>query len=345
MRITLHPEHESVYLYNAAANRDCQEAVAAWQAEGKPILAPDYDLRWTPDSARHFVEELAQLFQAYNRVLWEQFHYCPGCGGQCCVVDASDVRAFDLIAVALLGEAAPQLGEHVETTPHGCIYLSGHHCTWPDAWRTIKCWSFFCLGSGPWDASSSLHELHAEVTHALQAVMKTHLPQPLRRYEEVHELSLAALLDDPVRFAHAMHEALTAIFVAPLHSHYPLFTLAPKAERVSAMPSIRETNGATAIPLLDGDVMEFIAEAMAANMEKLEEGENAHEDSVPPEQFLADLEMLEWILMGRPAQGETLLSDMLERYGGAPGPQSVRGSTLAGRMAHHLRTLLHGEWG
>lgn len=340
MRITLHPEHEAVYLHNASTNQACRAVVSAWRADGKSIPAPEYDLTWTPDAARRFVQELATLFQAYNRVLWEQFHYCPGCGGQCCVVDASDVRPFDLIAVALLDQHAPELAEHVETTGHGCIYLAGHHCTWPDAWGTIKCWSFYCLGSGPWDASSSLHELYTAVTHALQHVVHTHLPDPLRRYEQVHSMSLAATLDDPVLFSHTLHEALTSIFVAPLHSHYPQFSLEPRPGRTHASAG----NGSTQISLLDANMMEFITGATAALVEQLD-GETSDEaENISIGQFLEDLETLEWILMGRPAHSRSLLSEMLERNGGAPGPESVRSHTLADGMRHHLRTLLDGEF-
>lgn len=196
--------------------------MAAWRADNLPLSVERYGLTWRYTDAQRFVTDLARLFHAYNVLLWEHFPYCPGCGGQCCVKDASDVRLFDLLAVALLDQAPPILPVDHTLDKRACIYLVNARCAWPERWRTIKCWSFYCLGSGPWPPDANLGALYQAVTRQLQQVVEQWLPAPLRRYEAVEAISLAAYLEDPVEFANQLHEAVAAIFVAPFCARYPM---------------------------------------------------------------------------------------------------------------------------
>ena len=205
MRLTQHPEYQRVYLNNNEVALRCQLAIESWKMNNNVVVVPDYELDWTYESAQSFVSSLSQLFQAYNDVLWNKFHYCRRCGGQCCVVDASNVRAFDLLAIALLDLPTPVLANPITANERECIYLSNRRCTWPDKWRTIKCWSFYCLGVGPRKPDDSVGKLYAAITTELQQVVRSHLPDQLLKYETVHGVSLTDYLDDPVRFSDELH--------------------------------------------------------------------------------------------------------------------------------------------
>ena len=342
MELTQHPEYRTVYLHHQETDRHCRDAVATWHADGRPFSVDKYALLWTPDSALEFVYALSALFQQYNRVLWEHFSYCAQCGGQCCVVDASDIRPFDLIAIALLDEAAPSLPARIDAGTRACIYLDGMQCTWPTTWRTIKCWSFYCLGSGPWDSSASLGELYSAVTHRLQEVVAVNLPDQLRAYEAITGESLAEYLDDPVAFANAMHVALAEIFIAPLHARYPLFDLAAQ----QAKPASAHQRSLTAdIFLVDNpvdiDVMSFISEAMEESMESPSAAPAAVDSSA--DQLLVDLEALAWLIEGQPANGPTLLTEILSRYENAPAPQANERESVWYRMRQQVRLLLNNQ--
>ncbi len=60
---------------------------------------------------------------------------------------------------------------------------------------------------------------------------------------------------------------------------------------------------------------------------------------VSPEQLLADLETLEWIMLGHPGQGEQLLREMFLRYVDAVPPKKGRRATIWYRMRNHLLHL------
>ena len=228
MRLQYHPEYTK-YLQDREIVQRCRQAVAAWQAEDEPILAASYGIRWTCERALAFVRSLVRMFQAYNRVLWEQFPYCRACGGGCCVLDASHVGPFDGIALALLDLPLPALPERIAARERECVYLNGQvgvlpagqQCALSAQWRTIKCWSFYCLG-GRWDPSASLGEGHGALAAVLKGVVLELLPEELRRYERVRGESLIAHLDDPTDFAHALDDALFEVLVGPLHARYPL---------------------------------------------------------------------------------------------------------------------------
>ena len=99
----------------------CRQVVEVWRADGEPISMPEVDLCWTYERARAFVRSLVHMFQAYNRVLWEQFPYCRACGGGCCVLDASRVGPFDGLALALLDLPLPALPDRIAAHERECI--------------------------------------------------------------------------------------------------------------------------------------------------------------------------------------------------------------------------------
>lgn len=180
MKLIMHPEFASVYQQNQYISQRCRQAIAQWRMRNDPISVPTYSLHWTYASAQAFTRALSLLFQAYNRILWHNFHYCRQCGGQCCVADASSVRLFDQLAIALLDCSAPTLPETITATGRQCIYLSHGQCSWPDEWRTIKCWSFYCLGVGPRKPGSSISTLRGAITTELQQLVRTQLPPETR---------------------------------------------------------------------------------------------------------------------------------------------------------------------
>jgi transposase-like protein len=80
--------------------------------------------------------------------------------------------------------------------------------------------------------------------------------------------------------------------------------------------------------------------------------------SISPNQLLADLELLEWIILGHPGHGARLLEELYLRYARAPAPQKGKRATLWYRMRNHILhlwnnwtritcylTLQHGESG
>jgi hypothetical protein len=282
-----------------------QQAVQQWRADNIPIPVTEYGLTWTVTSAAEFVRQLAALFHAYNQVLWESFSYCRECGGQCCVVDASDVHLFDLLAIALLDESPPCLPTQISVGHRSCIYLSTEggipHCSWPQAWRTIKCWSFYCLGSGPWPAGADLGALYRQVTTTLHAVVETMLPEPLRRYEQITHTHLNDHLEDPVDFAKTLHAALDDLFVAPFCRQYPL-----AAQQALAEPHTHTAN----LFLLEEEVAEFISTAMST----LEEPDAA---ATSDEQVWADLEQLAWLVESHPPDACAQLQTLAQHYGDA----------------------------
>lgn len=60
---------------------------------------------------------------------------------------------------------------------------------------------------------------------------------------------------------------------------------------------------------------------------------------VSPEQLLADLETLEWIMLGHPEKGDQLLREMFLRYADAAPPEKGRRATIWYRMRNHLLHL------
>lgn len=320
MELAAHPEQRH-YRHHQAYWPLCRTAIERWRADSLTIPVAAYNLSWTYEGAQVFAHQLADLFQAYNRVMWEHFPYCSACGGQCCVVDASDVRTFDLLAIALLGETPPVLPDRIGAGSRTCIYLATADgrpcCSWPDRWRTIKCWSFYCLGSKPLAKSADVGESYRALTAALAAVVAERLPEPLRRYEAVANEILSARLEDPVDFSNAVHRALAAIFVDPFLQCYPIPNL--PVEPQAAMPNLS---------LLEDEVAAFIAAALA---ELGEESDDPAGTLLSKEQLWDDLETLAWIVESRPATARRQLRELEQRIA------QVSGSDLERRT--HLQIL------
>jgi hypothetical protein len=217
------------------------------------------------------------------------------------VLDASHVGLFDGIALALLELSLPPLSDESSAGERDCIYLNGQQCALPAEWRTIKCWSFYCLG-GRWDPRVSLGEHHGALARALKDVVLERLPEDLRRYERLCGDPLISHLDDPTAFAQALDDALYEIMVSPLRARYVLLGERPArglGERAEALS-------------LEERVLCFVSQAMDA---LLVSGTLDQDDwPLPPDQLLADLELLEWIVMGRPSSQVQLLREMQARY-------------------------------
>lgn len=335
MELTHHTEYHRLYLDHQRLAQACQAAVSAWQTSGESLAIAEIDWQWTPATARTFVAAISHLFQAYNDVLWQEFNYCRQCGGQCCVVDASDVRPFDLIAIALLELAPPTLPPRIAANPHDCIYLAGSQCTWPADWRTIKCWSFYCLGSGPWPATAALDALYAAVTTRLQEVVNTHLPEPLRLYERMQGIDFAEHLADPVDFAHTLHTACHALLVVPLLARFPMFAI---EQPVQVQPK-RTSTPIFLIP--DHDSYEFITTATEALYDSPISTPVGVASSA--DQLLLDLETLTWIIESQPAQRLQLLTDLYARYAGAPVPLKGEQPSLWYGMRNQILALLNDK--
>ena len=337
MKLAHHPEYESVYIRHQKLDRQVRQALADWQASGQSIPVEAYGLCWSYESAQGFARSLARMFQIYNQVMWEQFPYCRPCGGQCCVLDASDIRPFDLLATALLDLSLPRLPVETGATPADCIYLVSRRCAWPDGWRTIKCWSFYCLGTGAWVSSDAMDELYRALSEALKAVIHNHLPEPLRRYEARQGKSLADSLDDPVQFANQLHTALFDIFVGPLQTHYPLIAAAAEDGPIEKSSSLAEAG--PNIFLWNHDTVTFIYKVTEQISDRLAETE---ELPASLDRLFADLESLEWIISSRPAPGAKLLAEMYHRYIQTPAEEEY--AEIWSGMRHHIWQLWH-NWG
>jgi hypothetical protein len=223
MKLTKHPEYQT-YFQDKQTTRRCREAVTAWATSGESLVVETYTLRWTYEGAQAFVRSLAHLFREYNRVLWERFAYCRGCGGQCCVLDATHVAPFDAFALALLDRSLPTLPEEITASARDCIYHTVEGCAWPTEWRPIKCWSFYCALGEPTNA----------IAAELERVVLALLPDALRRYEEASGNRLVDHLGDPVDFAEAFSNALSAVFVVPFNHRYLMIDQAASIGEVSS---------------------------------------------------------------------------------------------------------------
>lgn len=61
--------------------------------------------------------------------------------------------------------------------------------------------------------------------------------------------------------------------------------------------------------------------------------------AVSPDQLLADLETLEWIMLGHPGHGERMLEELYLRYAPAPAPKKGERATLWYRTRNHILHL------
>jgi hypothetical protein len=330
MRRTRHPEFVA-YLRDQQASERCRRAVAAWQADDRPFVAHAYSLQWTYKGAQAFVAALADLFRAYNRVLWEDFDYCGQCVGGCCVLNATRVQAFDLIALALLGESLPTLAEGIEISPRDCIYRTARGCAWPATWRPVKCWCFYCLGGGHLALSDSPSGQLGALTGALREVVREHLPPPLRSYQAQQSQPLVAHLDDPVRFASALDRALNEVFVAPFSARYPEAQVEAQSTRTASDSATAGPEEAPDAPSPEEEVLAFIARTV---------GQLSDSPSI---ELLADLEQLEWIAAGHPADGQRLLNEMYQRYAADP-PTEDDAQAALWRQTRDCVAYLRDRW-
>jgi hypothetical protein len=313
MKLQEHPEYPLYQQASTLAQR-CRQAVADWQAGGQSLYVPEYDWRWTPDLAQSFVQELIRFFAAYNRVLWQQFPYCSGCRGGCCVLHATQVTWFDGLALALLDQSLPLLPASIQTTSRGCVYLSAGGCSWPQSWKPVKCALFYCaLGDSP-----------ALITAALLQIFDRHLPEPLQRYEAVDGRRLADSAADPVLLAVAFHRALHNIFANPFLARYLPQAVPDQPDG----PAVEKPGRAVLDSVIDETSL-FLTQAM----------DEIGALPLAADQILADLETLEWLLQGRPGQAQALLAKLYQRYAGAPPPEPGRPPLLEYRMRQHLLQL------
>ena len=324
MNVHDHPEYD-LFQRDAQLVATCRRAIVAWIACGEEIVAPD-GVVWTPQRAHDFVREMGSLFQRYNFVLWRTFSYCRRCQGGCCVVGASQVTYFDALALALLEQPFPALAPRAAAGD--CIYLGEKGCRWPAQWRPVKCASFYCLGSGDWelDATDARYEL---ITRALQEVVREHLPSYLRRYRRDANDPLDTFLTDPIGFAETLGAALIEIFVAPFSASYDIGVSLPGAPKLGSIGADLRSPTQEALA--------FIAAAVETVWRT-----PSRDTTTSDEQFLADLECLEWIVMERPPDAGRELQVMLGRYEGRE-EAAVKGDSRAllyRQMAEILGRLL-----
>ena len=219
MRLVEHPQYQS-YVQAQKDEWRCRRAIAHWQACGEPIIEETFSLSWTPESARALVRSISRMFDEYNRVVWTEFPYCRQCGGQCCKASVSYVTPFDLIAQILLDQSLPELPEEIEATAEDCIYRTSGGCAWPENWKPIMCWSYYCLGRGDANLLGSLDALHDPITERLEVVIRDLLPDELHRYEQVYDEPLSTHLGEPLDLDNVLGDALFEIFLAPFNDRY-----------------------------------------------------------------------------------------------------------------------------
>jgi hypothetical protein len=316
-----HPEYRA-YVRDLEHSQRCRQAVEAWRASGEPVVAGQYALCWTFERAQGFVGALGRLFRAYNAVLWERFPYCSRCFGGCCVLSATHVGTFDVLALAMLGAPYPALPQRIRAGAWDCIYLAARGCAWPAAWRPIKCWAFYC----------ALGEPAGDLVAQLRQVVRDLMPGALRAYEEVEHTALLDRLEDPVVFAGALKEALVDVFVAPLGEHYPAIAQStPDGRAVHSPEDLRADLLA---------VLGEIAQQACAASWPVPRGSEAADT-----QLLADLETLEWIVVGHPQDGAERLCEMGGRYASARPPRDGEPATVCYRMRCQVSRLqeLYGD--
>jgi transposase-like protein len=85
------------------------------------------------------------------------------------------------------------------------------------------------------------------------------------------------------------------------------------------------------------NVLTFIAEAAEQVWENPPPAPAG--SAVSPDRSLADLEMLEWIVIGHPGHGAQLLEEIYLRYAHAPAPKKGERATIWYRMRNHILHL------
>jgi hypothetical protein len=299
MELRLHPEYP-FYLQHLDLDWRCRKALSAWQASGALLSVEEYSLFWTYAQAQEFTYALRDFLRAYNQILLEQYPYClKECGGQCCMLNGAYIAAFDCLALGLLELPYPRLPEHIEAGAFDCIYRGAQGCLWPQSWRTFKCWLFYCPGG----STGQSFDLPG-IARALQPIVNEYLPLAFKRAALITGTDLASRLDDPLAFAEGIGAVLDHIFVRPLNALYPF---------------LADRRGSSYYQNSEAPHQSFFCEDIAWSsfvQEVSEFLDNLPEDSsgFSSEQCLADLEMLEWIRLGKPENAKGLLEEMYARY-------------------------------
>jgi hypothetical protein len=270
MNLSQHPEYEK-YL----ADRDLVYSIQAQLAEWLEVNEEAGGALTTA------VSQLVNLFQEYNRVMWQVFPFCRMCLGGCCVVDASEVTAVDAAALTVLGHHLPVLPPQTHHDKRACIYLGEEGCTWPANWRPLKCMTFYSLGSGDWQLESS-DERYDRLTQALRAVLDAHLPGILGEDSGIDTEELA----DPIAFAKTLSHLIAAQFLPE---------------------TMLSENGRSPSPLPDATTIALLAIAEIS-------GQLLTNPPDMADQLLADLEQFEWIVIGHPAREIEILAELNGRY-------------------------------
>jgi hypothetical protein len=168
------------------------------------------------------------------------------------------------------------------------------------------------------------------------------LPDQLREYEAVHGVLLADYLDDPVGFSDALHDAIGEIFVGPFNTFYAIKSAINDINDAGSRGNNTHMQKDAAMSLLlDDEISTFIAEAA----EQLCEDPPAVPEGleVSAERFLEDLELLQWIIEGRPSDGPKLLDEMYLRYANALAPSEGEAPTIWYRMREQCLKIRHLE--
>ncbi|HMN27408.1 MAG TPA: hypothetical protein PKE45_04565, partial [Caldilineaceae bacterium] len=152
-------------------------------------------------------------------------------------------------------------------------------------------------GSTTWPADSDVGARYRALTAALRTVVEEKLPEPLRRYEAITQLQLAAALEDPVEFAQCFHTALELILVTPLRRQFATLPCEQAQDSTSrAQPNLF---------LVEDEVAKFVGQAMT----ELDEVDGP---------LWEDLETLIWVVESRPADARRTLLAMSQRYATEP---------------------------
>jgi hypothetical protein len=229
------------------------------------------------------------------------------------------------MALALLGQSMPRMPRRITAAARDCIYHTIEGCAWPAEWRPSKCWSFYC----------ALGDRSSIIAQELEGVVLGFLPDALHRYEAIWGDPLVAHLGDPVDFAQSFGHALFHVFVAPFDDRYPAMDKKPVFDYLQNLCRQEDVSWDVTSNLLI-----FITEAVEQVCES--SPSVSKELGISSDQLLADLELLEWIVVGQPEGGAKLVEDMYLRYARAPAPKKGEGATIWYRMRGHLLDLWKG---
>jgi hypothetical protein len=162
----------------------------------------------------------------------------------------------------------------------------------------------------------------------LRLVFERLLPEPLQRYERASGKTLTDNLEDPLASAEALGEALLELVITPLGERYPEVT------RLKDPPHYKASE-----PLDEPDfIMDASWEAFLAEIDRRLDLSNVFEGmDVPGVNWLDDIEQLEWIAQGQPADGKTLLENLYRKY--APLSARAPASGAARLMRQRIENL------